>query len=146
MLRLNPLLRFNGQACAALGFYSEVFGGSLVVQTYADWAAADPSADIAEADLGLVVAGYLKTPSGFIIETVDWPAAEPVPVKNTAVSLSLEGDPANVNALTKVFTRLSEGATNVTNFADTGMGFWFGSLVDKFGVTWEVAINPSVGM
>lgn len=44
--RLNPYIRFNGNARQAMEFYQDVFGGRLEIGTIADFGVPDsPTAD-----------------------------------------------------------------------------------------------------
>src|SRR5262245_58994395 len=59
--RLNPYLNFNGNARQALEFYRSVFGGTLNINTYADFGGKDsPDAD-------KVMHGQLETDAGYTV-------------------------------------------------------------------------------
>ncbi len=63
--RLNPYISFTDNAREALEFYKEVFGGSLTLNTFAEFGQQDsPDAD-------KIMHGNLQTDSGFVLMGAD---------------------------------------------------------------------------
>jgi len=125
--RLNPYIEFNGDARAAMGFYQEVFGGELQINTFGEFGAPDaPGAE-------LIMHSLLETPTGFTLMGNDSPpGSDPKPGGNITISLSGR-DPADGGELRGYWTRLSTGGTVIMPFAKQVWGDEFGICTDKFG-------------
>ena len=145
-------LNFHGEARQALEFYRSVFGGQLVVATYADFGM---PAELPGADH--VVWGQVVADHGFHVMAYDVPGqGGPVPSGPTPSTrrengltltdqpffLSVRGDA--VEEVAPVWEGLSEGATVVEAFGPAAFAPAFGMLTDRFGVTWiiDVAGQP----
>ena len=140
-------LNFDGRAREALEFYGSVFGGHIVVATYADFGMPGeaPGAD-------RVVWGQVAAESGFRVMAYDVPAHAtpgPVPARSTRRELgttvttepfflSVRGE--TVEELRSVWAGLAEGATVVEEFGPAPWAPAFGMLTDRFGVTWVLDV------
>lgn len=149
-------LNFRGDARAALEFYRSVFGGELMVATYADFGAPK---DTLDADK--VVFGQVAAENGFRVMAYDVPAAgqsgtpiEPSTRRENGMTItqepffiSLRGDSDSVDEVTGYWEKLSEGASVVEPLASSDWAPLFGMLTDRFGITWVVDVvaeyNPS---
>ena len=100
--RLNPYISFAGNAQQAMEFYKKVFGGSLALNTFGEFGAADgPEAN-------QIMHGMLETDSGFTLMGADTPPGmEHNPGNNMAVSLSGE----DADELRSYWEKISEGGT-----------------------------------
>ncbi|KUM73515.1 VOC family protein [Streptomyces curacoi] len=129
--RLNPYITFAGDARQAMEFYKEVFGGTLVLNTYAEFGQQDtPMAD-------KIMHGMLETPSGFTLMGADTPTDDHRPGNNIAVSLSGDDDAE----LRGYWEKLSEGASVTVPLEKQMWGDVFGMCTDRFGITWMVNIS-----
>jgi PhnB protein len=130
--RLNPYLSFSGDARQAMGFYKEVFGGTLTLNTYGDFGQAEaPNAD-------KIMHGMLETPSGFTLMGADNPPdMEVAPGQPFSVSLSGDDDAE----LTGYWEKLSEGGSVSVPLEKQMWGDVFGMCTDRFGVPWMVNIS-----
>lgn len=141
-------LNFRGDARAALEFYQSVFGGELVVATYADFGAPK---DTPDADK--VVFGQVDTAeNGFRVMAYDVPgtgqsarSSEPSTRRENGVTItqepffiSLRGE--STDEITGYWEKLSDGATVVEPLASSQWAPLFGMLTDRFGVTWVVDV------
>jgi PhnB protein len=134
--RLNPYISFGGNARSAMEFYEQVFGGTLVLNTFAEYG--DPSAP--EADK--IMHGMLETDAGFTLMGADGPPGmELHPGDNIAVSLS--GDDAD--ELRGYWGKLAEGGTVTLPLEKQMWGDEFGMCQDQFGIQWMVNIGQSSG-
>ncbi|MGX1792649.1 VOC family protein [Microbacterium sp. NPDC055312] len=141
-------LNFRGDARAALEFYQSVFGGHLIVNTYADFGmpAEAPGSDN-------VVFGLVAADNGFRIMGYDIPGrAEDgiagggathrennTTVTDQAVFVAIGAD--DLDELQGRWDALSEGATIVEPLAASAWSPGFGMLTDRFGVTWSFSVN-----
>ena len=140
-------LNFRGDAREALAFYHSVFGGNLVIATYADFGAPHDSPDADK-----VVWGQVAADSGFRVMAYDVPSAgqssqlsQPSTRREHGMTLteerffiSLRGD--SVDEISALWQRLSEGATVVEPIAASQWAPLFGMLTDRFGITWVVDV------
>jgi len=129
---LNPYISFDGNAREAMEFYEGVFGGTLTLNTFGEFGAADaPGAD-------KIMHGQLESDGGFILMGADMPPGiEHDPGNNIAVSLS--GDDAD--ALRGYWKQLSEGGAVPVPLEKQMWGDEFGMCVDRFGISWMVNIS-----
>lgn len=131
---LNPYLNFRGDARAAMTFYQGVFGGDLTVSSFQEFGMAE---DPSEADL--VMHAQLQSPDGLLLMGSDVPSRMPWRAGENTFSVSLSGD--DEERLTAWWAGLSDGATIQEPLAKAPWGDSFGTLVDRFGVSWLVNIS-----
>jgi PhnB protein len=140
-------LNFRGDARAALEFYQSVFGGQIVVATYADFGmpAEAPGADG-------VVFGQVTSDEGFRVMAYDIPgqsggsadAAGSTRRENGATItdqpffVSVRGE--SLDEVEDYWSRLSVGASIVEPLAASAWSPGFGMLTDAFGVTWSIDV------
>jgi PhnB protein len=130
--RLNPYISFQDNAREAIEFYQRVFGGTVTLNTFGEYGAADsPDAD-------KIMHGQLDSDRGFTLMAADTPSGmEYNPGTNIAVSLS--GDDAE--ELRGYWEQLSEGGTVSVPLEKQMWGDEFGMCMDRFGIGWMVNIG-----
>ncbi|GAB2867422.1 VOC family protein [Nocardioides pacificus] len=129
---LNPYLSFPGTAREAMTLYQQVLGGTLEMNTFGEYGAADqPFAD-------QIMHATLETPDGLTLMGSDMPPGEECRRGNT-MSVSLSGDDAE--RLRGWWAGLSEGGTVTAPLEKQMWGDEFGMCADRFGVTWMVNIS-----
>ena len=132
--RLNPYISFQGNARQAMEFYKDVFGGTLVLNTFGEYGDKDAP------EANNIMHGMLETDSGFTLMGADAPPGMDLNSgDNMAVSLS--GDDAD--ELRGYWAKLSGGGTISVPLEKQMWGDEFGMCVDKFGVGWMVNITPA---
>jgi PhnB protein len=130
--RLNPYISFTDNARQAMEFYKDVFGGTLVLNTFGEFGQPDSP------DSDKIMHGMLDTDSGFTLMGADTPAGmEHNPGTNIAVSLS--GDDSG--ELHGYWDKLSDNATVTVPLEKQMWGDEFGACMDKFGISWMVNIT-----
>jgi PhnB protein len=129
--RLNPYITFDGNAREAMEFYRSVFGGELVVNTFADFGNPDPS--VAQR----VMHSQLETPAGYTLMGADLMPGMPV-TSGSTITISLSGDD---DQLREYFAKLAEGGTITMALEKQVWGDEFGQLTDRFGVAWMANIG-----
>ncbi|MDU0327204.1 VOC family protein [Microbacterium sp. KSW2-21] len=141
-------LNFRGDARAALEFYQSVFGGHLVVNTYADFVM---PAEVPGSDK--VVFGLVAAENGFRVMGYDVPGLTDGPivgggstrrengttVTDQAVFVSLSAD--TLEELQGHWDALAVGAVVVEPLAASAWSAGFGMLTDRFGVTWSISVS-----
>ena len=143
-------LNFRGDARAALDFYGSVFGGHVVITTYADFGmpASAPGAD-------KVVFGLVVAESGFSVMGYDIPGRmeggiagggvtrreNHATVTDQALFVSIGSD--SIDELQGYWDGLAAYATIVEPLAANAWSAGFGMLTDQFGVTWSVSVSAN---
>ena len=129
--RLNPYISFPGTAREAMQFYENVFGGTLHLNTFGEFAGDAPSPDN-------IMHGMLETDRGFTLMGADTPPGmEHQPGNNIAVSLSGDDDAE----LRGYWEQLSDGGTVTMPLEKQMWGDEFGMCIDRFGIAWMVNIG-----
>lgn len=129
--RLNPYLSFRDTARDAMEFYQSVFGGTLVMNTFGEYGAADmPDADkimhaMLEADNGFTLMGS-DTPPGMSFDP------------GSRITISLSGEDGD--ELRGYWQKLSESGSVTVPLEKQMWGDEFGMCLDEFGVGWMVNI------
>jgi PhnB protein len=134
--RLNPYISFGGDARQAMEFYKEVFGGTLVLNTFGEFGQQNaPQAD-------QIMHAMLETPSGFTLMASDTPPGMNV-TRGDNICVSLSGDDAA--ALRGHWEKLSAGGSVSVPLEKQMWGDVFGMCTDRFGIPWMVNISESQG-
>jgi PhnB protein len=149
MMSVNAVthLNFQGNARQALEFYHSVFGGHLVITTYADFGLPQGTLNADK-----IVWGQVAADSGFHVMAYDVPSAEQssrqvkpsthrehgLTITQESFFISLRGE--NVNEVSTLWEKLSDGATIIEPIAQSPWAQLFGMLTDRFGVTWVVDV------
>lgn len=140
-------LNFRGDAREALAFYQSVFGGHLVVNTYADFGM---PADIPGSDK--VVFGLVAAENGFRIMGYDIPGRTEGGIAGGGATHRENGTTATDQAvfvsissptfeeLQGYWDALAVDATIVEPLAASAWSAGFGMLTDRFGVTWSASV------
>lgn len=143
-------LNFRGDARAALDFYGSVFGGHVVVNTYADFGM---PAELPGADN--VVFGLVAAENGFRVMAYDIPGnaasglacggstrrENNTTITDQAVFVSISA--ATLDELQTYWDRLAEDAEVIEPLAASAWSAGFGMLTDRFGVTWSASVTAS---
>jgi PhnB protein len=128
--RLNPYLNFNGNARDAMEFYENVFGGTLILNTFGEYG-------LEGDDAGRIMHGMLETEEGYTIMGADV-TSEMRYQPMSGVSVSLSGDDAGT--LRGYWDQLSAKGTVAVPLARQPWGDQFGMCTDQFGVSWMIDI------
>src|SRR5262245_33028785 len=132
-MKIDAYLFFPGSTGNAMEFYQGVFGGTVTVVRRGD---VDPGAT--GADKELVVNASLDC-GDFQLRASDRPDATNAPQARVALTL-IGTDEAK---LRQVYNDLSVGGTQDNQLEKVFWGDVFGSLTDKFGITWQVNIGSA---
>ena len=131
----NPYINFKDNARTAMEFYKSVFGGELVLNTFADFGSSS-----GPEDSNLIMHSQLETPAGFTLMASDTPAH--LVFKGAGnISVSLSG--SDEAALSGYWKKLSDGATINQPLEKAPWGDSFGMLTDRYGVDWLVNISSA---
>jgi PhnB protein len=161
-------LNFTGNAREALEFYHSVFGGQVMIATYAqvgvpqdsphaDQAAFSP-VDPDSSDADHVAFGMVAADSGFRLAAYDVFGATDgtivAPQTSGGVArraaglthtesffLLLNGE--TLDELTALWGKLADGGTVIQALAPAQWAPAYGMLTDRYGVTWIFGLAPS---
>jgi PhnB protein len=136
---VTPYINFDGNCLQALEFYQEVFETEKADLMTFGQMPPDPDFPVTEETKGLVAHATLKINDGIIMFS-DVPPGMPFIAGNN-ISLMVSGkDIADKLAL--YFNRIKDdGGTVVMELQET---FWtklYGSVTDKFGITWQFNLD-----
>lgn len=133
--RLNPYLSFRDDAREAMEFYKTVFGGKLVINTFAEFhASEDPSED------NKVMHAMLEADNGITFMASDTPNSMDFNPGNN-MSMSLSGD--DESELRGYWDKLTQGGKVTVPLEKAPWGDTFGMFTDKFGIQWMINIGSS---
>lgn len=138
MAHLNPYLSFKDNAREAMEFYHSVLGGELTVSRFGDM----PESGVAPGEEDLVMHAQINAEGGLVLMASDTPTGMNYATPQ-GMSVSLSGDDPETDRLRAAWTGLSEGGTVLMPLDPAPWGGLFGMMVDRFGITWMVAVNPS---
>ncbi|MFB7844427.1 VOC family protein [Microbacterium sp. NPDC056052] len=128
MTGLVPYILFPGTAVDALAFYQAIFGGEVVMHTYAEFGRADGPGDaIAHGEL---VRGPVQLAAADA-------AADEDAVHMNGLFFSLLGT-ADPETLTRWFAQLGDGGRVIDSLQERPWGAHDGTLADRFGVHWLI--------
>jgi PhnB protein len=125
---LTPYLLFPGHAREALQFYADIFGGSTVLHTFAEFGRDDGPPDA-------VAHGYLAD-APVSLYAAD-AAGEEQPFRAEGLMLSLLGT-AEPATLHRWFDTLAVGGTVLDQLQERGWKAYDGQVIDRFGLRWLI--------
>ncbi|MGO1920447.1 MAG: VOC family protein [Microbacterium sp.] len=138
MTNLNPYLSFRDSAREAMEVYQSVLGGDLTLSTFGEM----PGSGTAEGEENLVMHAQLNAPGGLVLMASDTPTGMEYE-KPQGISVSLSGGSVDTDYLHRAWEGLVEGGNAAMPLAEAPWGGEFGMLVDRFGISWMVAIEDS---
>lgn len=127
MTGLTPYLTFPGTARDALTFYQGVFGGDLILNTFAEFERVDGPGDF-------IAHGMLSGPVT-LFAADGGPGDEALELRGAVFSLLGTAEPA---VLETWFARLADGGRVVDDLQLRPWGDHDGTVVDRFGVPWLI--------
>ena len=133
-LAITPHLNFRSQARAALNFYKEVFGGTLVAVTYGEFGQGTAE------NHQHIIWGQVEAADGFRIMAFDILEPRPYDQGTNAFFVSLRG--SSVEEIEARWAGLAEDATVLHPLGPAPWSPLYGMLTDRFGVTWIVDVAP----
>ena len=133
-MRVCAFLTLKGNAREAMNFYGEVFRSKPDFMTYAEMPP-DPACVVNEEMKPMILHAELFIDKEQSLMFAD-DLRQGEGVVGNAFSLTLMLDDETEQR--RIFTELSKGGTVVMPLAETFWSALFGSLTDRFGVTWHL--------
>ncbi len=132
-MRICPYISFNGNCAEAVAFYEKVFNVKAQIQRYKD-APSDSGIPMSEGTENFIMHAQLEL-DGAVIMLSDTLPDYPVRMGEN-IALMLEFD--EVEKVKAVFNALKEGGEVSMELEPTFWSKYFGSLTDKFGISWNI--------
>lgn len=128
-------LNFEGQAREALTFYQTVFGGQLMLASYADIHAVE-----APDQADHIAFGRVMAPNGFDLMGYDVQPSKRYDAGENPFYVALRG--SEVDEIQAGWDALADGARAILiPIAPSVFGPLYGMLTDRYGVTWIVGAD-----
>lgn len=134
---VNPYLNFPGNCEEAFEFYKAALGGEMSISRFSEIPA---DAGFPPVDGNLVMHVSLDLGNGHILMGSDVPAAMGTVEMGNYANVSVMPDSAEQSK--KIFDHLADGGQITMPFERQFWGDDFGSLIDRYGVSWMVIYNP----
>ena len=132
-MSLTIYLHFNGNCREVFEHYKSIFGCEFAIfETFRG----GPDMGMPEDELDQVM--HVTYPIGSsVLMGSDVPKQfGPPPVQGTNFSISYQ--PASREAADELFAKLSDGGQVTMPMEDQFWGAYFGSCIDKFGISWQL--------
>lgn len=131
-MHIEPYLFFDGRCEEALQFYSQCLGGAITALHR--YAGSPLEEQLPQEWRNKVMHATLEVPGGHRFMASDRMPGQPF-AGHAGFSMSVNC-PSDNDHGARLFQRLSEGGLVTLPFATTFWGAHFGTLVDRFGVSW----------
>lgn len=138
MTRINTYLNFDGDCEAAFNFYRDVIGGEFEHTARFSEMPADPENPVPEADMNKIMHVTLAIGEHWRLMGSDTCEAFGLPPLNAGNNFLLSLEPDSREEADRLFNGLSASGQVTMEMGDTFWGAYFGSFVDKFGISWMV--------
>lgn len=136
--QLIPYLTFGGNCEEALGFYTDIFQGELLVVNRYD----NPAMKVPEAYHDKILHARLIIDGKIILYASDTYPGKQVVGHSGDVSLAIVITD-DLERAKRIFQQLSENGKTGVPFGKQFWGDWHGNLSDKYGVKWNVNFETS---
>ncbi|MDR1107244.1 MAG: VOC family protein [Treponema sp.] len=136
-MKITPYLNFNGNCTEAIEFYEKAFGVKAKIMRYSDAPPAE-GYTLPPGTENFVMHACLTNRNDYTVFLADVTPNMPTTFGN-GMSISIELD--NADIVKSTFDKLKEGGTVTMELQKTFWSEFFGSLVDKFGVSWMIMVK-----
>ena len=135
-MKISPYVSFSGNCEEAVRFYEKAFNVKAEVMRYKD-APTDNGYQVQEGTENLVMHAQFTLGGGMVM-LCDTPPEYPVQIGNN-IGIMVEFN--NADTAKAAFEVLREGGKVDMEMQETFWSKCFGSLTDKFGITWNISIG-----
>ena len=136
-MSLHPYLFFSGTCRDAMTRYQEIFGGTLEMM---DHSSLPEGESMPGATPDMIMHAALTFDDGSLLMASDDPTGDGSGVKGVAINHTLDDEAA----ARKVFEALADGGTIEMPLEATFWSPLFGSVIDRFGVSWMIDLEGEV--
>jgi len=128
MTQINAYLNFNGKCREAMSFYQQCLGGELVMQKISE----SPMAARVPSEMGAKILHSSLTKDSIVLMASDMMENNLKSGNSISLCLNCSSD----EEINSFFNSLSKDGKIVEPLHQSFWGATFGSLTDKFGITW----------
>ncbi len=128
MTQINAYLNFNGKCREAMTFYQQCLGGELVMQKISE----SPMAARMPSEMGAKILHSSLTKNTLVLMASDMMGNNVVNGNSISLCVSCSSD----EEVNYYFNNLAKGGSVVEPLHQSFWGATFGTLTDKFGITW----------
>ena len=133
-MSLTVYLHFNGNCREAFEFYRSIFGGEFdLFNTFRE---GPPGMGLTEEEFDQVMHVAYPIGTSVLMGSDVLEHFAPPPVQGTNFSISYQ--PESKEAADELFAKLSDGGQVTMPMEDQFWGAYFGSCIDKFGISWQL--------
>lgn len=134
-MKVSPYISFGGNCGEAIEFYEKAFNVKAQVMCYKD-APPDSGYELSKGTENLVMHAQFQIDDETIM-LCDMPPEYPLKAgDNIAIMLDFD----SVETAKTVFAALKEGGEVAMELSETFWSKCFGSLTDKFGISWNISL------
>lgn len=138
-MALQVYLNFNGNCREAVGFYQEVFQTEEPqIMTFAEMPP-DPEYPIPDDLAQLVMHTSLEICGDVVMFSDTWPGSPLTVGNNFSLTISLEEE----RDIKRLYEALKEGGRIEMELQETFWSKMYGSVVDRFGITWQLNLDEN---
>lgn len=136
-MAINMYLIFDGNCREAVEFYAQVFETATPqIMTFGE-AHQDPNYPLPEEAKNLVMHTYLEISGAKIMFSDNFPGTPFTAGNNFSIAFLSK----NKDEIVSVFSKLKEGGNVEMELQETFWSKCYGSLTDKFGISWQVNLE-----
>ena len=128
MTQINAYLNFNGKCREAMTFYQQCLGGELLMQKIGE----SPMAARMPSEMGAKILHSSLTKNSLVLMASDMMGNNVINGNSISLCVNCSSD----EEINSFFNSLSKGGNVVEPLHQSFWGATFGSLTDKFGMTW----------
>lgn len=133
-MTIIPYLDFNGNCEAALHWYKDIFDGEIVyLQRFED----GPDMGISKEHIQQIMHAQLRIDDMVLYLSDNFPGSPPKTDSRVTLNIALSDE----QKATKLFDALAQQGNIIMPFEKQFWGDTFGSLTDKFGISWSINLN-----
>ncbi len=142
-MSVNIYLIFNGNCSEALDFYEQVFNTKKYQKMTFGEAPQNPQYQIPEEVKQLVMHARMNIKESVLMFSDNYPGT-PYTVGN---NITLSYISKDVEDMKGIYNKLSEGGVVLQELGETFWSKCYGSVIDKFGIGWQLSHdNGDMGM
>ncbi len=136
-MKINISIQFKGNCEEAINFYKDIFNGSInKIVKFKDMPKNDKF-PIKDEDLEKVMHSEISITDNLVIMATDDIMGISSIGSNVTLSLNFTNE-ENIDSAKNIFDSLAIEGNVIMPYGKTFWGAYYGQVVDKFGIKWEV--------
>ncbi|HSJ36869.1 MAG TPA: VOC family protein [Planococcus sp. (in: firmicutes)] len=142
--KIFPYLNFDGQGQQAAHFYTDVLNAELSgMVTYGEAHGSDMDmGDLPEEAKDMVMNAEIILKNGQSFMISDVPPGMGMPSLQSGNNISLTITTGDIEEARTLFGKLAEGGEIAMELQETFWSPLYGSVTDRFGIEWQISVEP----